>query len=79
MVARPPSGPGLTVVTGRNGSGTSSFAEAAELALTGVSSRGNDKQSNKPLWRNLHAAGQSEITVGLVCALLAAVAVTAPP
>lgn len=27
-------GPGLTVVAGRNGSGKSSFAEAAELALT---------------------------------------------
>lgn len=28
-------GPGLTVVTGRNGSGKSTFAEAAELTLTG--------------------------------------------
>ena len=27
-------GPGLTVITGRNGSGKSSFAEAAEIALT---------------------------------------------
>ncbi len=28
-------GPGLTLVTGRNGSGKSSFAEAAEFVLTG--------------------------------------------
>ena len=32
-------GPGLTLVVGRNGSGKSSFAEAAELALTGECSR----------------------------------------
>src|SRR5688500_12718981 len=32
-------GPGLTLVVGRNGSGKSSFAEAAELALTGTASR----------------------------------------
>ncbi|MGH9170809.1 MAG: AAA family ATPase [Acidimicrobiales bacterium] len=31
--------PGLTIITGRNGSGKSSFAEAAELAFTGKSSR----------------------------------------
>src|SRR5688572_23219119 len=29
-------GPGLTLVVGRNGSGKSTFAEAAELALTGT-------------------------------------------
>jgi hypothetical protein len=32
-------GPRLAVVTGRNGSGKSSFAEAAELALTGENER----------------------------------------
>ena len=38
-------GPGLTVVTGRNGSGKSSFAEAAELALTGENKRWADRSS----------------------------------
>lgn len=32
-------GPGLTLIVGRNGSGKSSFAEAAELAVTGASRR----------------------------------------
>ncbi len=32
-------GPGLTLVVGRNGSGKSSFAEAAEVLLTGTSLR----------------------------------------
>lgn len=38
-------GPGLTVVTGRNGSGKSSFAEAIDVALTGENRRwaGNEK------------------------------------
>ncbi|WP_218133919.1 AAA family ATPase [Lentzea fradiae] len=49
-------GPGLTVVTGRNGSGKSSFAEAAELALTGDNARwtraGHDVWRQG--WRNLH-------------------------
>ena len=65
-------GPGLTVVTGRNGSGKSSFAEAAELVLTGDSSRWSEKQNNKALWtqgwRNLHAVGPTEIEVELVAA-----------
>lgn len=63
-------GPGLTVVTGRNGSGKSSFAEAAELVLTGDNSRWRDRQTNKALWtqgwRNLHATGPTEVEVGLV-------------
>lgn len=63
-------GPGLTVVTGRNGSGKSSFAEAAELALTGENSRWRDRQNNKTLWvqgwRNLHASGATEIEVEFV-------------
>jgi recombinational DNA repair ATPase RecF len=65
-------GPGLTVITGRNGSGKSSFAEAAELALTGANSRWTEKQNNKPLWlggwRNLHAIGPTEIAVDLISA-----------
>ena len=48
-------GPGLTVVTGRNGSGKSSFAEAAELALTGENKRWSDRTAMwKDGWRNLH-------------------------
>lgn len=65
-------GPGLTVVTGRNGSGKSTFAEAAELALTGENARWSGKQNNKPLWtqgwRNLHATGPTEIEVEFVAA-----------
>lgn len=63
-------GPGLTVITGRNGSGKSSFAEAAELVLTGDNSRWRDRQTNKALWvqgwRNLHASGPTEVEVDLV-------------
>lgn len=48
-------GPGLTVVAGRNGSGKSSFAEAAELAVTGGNRRWDDKASAwREGWRNLH-------------------------
>ncbi|QFS89940.1 recombination protein F [Mycobacterium sp. THAF192] len=47
--------PGLTVISGRNGSGKSSFAEAVELALTGTSYRWRDKQALwSESWRNLH-------------------------
>ncbi|WP_434447993.1 AAA family ATPase [Lentzea sp. E54] len=51
-------GPGLTVVTGRNGSGKSSFAEAAELALTGYNARWTRARHDVWLqgWRNLHQA-----------------------
>ncbi|WP_280314977.1 AAA family ATPase [Nocardia wallacei] len=41
-------GPGLTLVVGRNGSGKSSFAEAAELALTGVNRRWEGRSA---VWR----------------------------
>ncbi|MDP5184398.1 AAA family ATPase [Blastococcus sp. BMG 814] len=48
-------GPGLTLVVGRNGSGKSSFAEAAEIALTGVNARWASRSSVwKESWRNLH-------------------------
>jgi DNA repair exonuclease SbcCD ATPase subunit len=65
-------GPGLTVVTGRNGSGKSSFAEATELALTGDNVRWSAKQNNQALWRqgwrNLHGDDPAEIEVDLLIA-----------
>jgi recombinational DNA repair ATPase RecF len=49
-------GPGLTLVVGRNGSGKSSFAEAAELALTGANARWERKSKVwRDGWRNLHS------------------------
>lgn len=60
-------GPGLTLVTGRNGSGKSSFAEAAELALTGTSGRWKGRTAVwRDGWRNLHRAGSASIAVDLV-------------
>ena len=57
-------GPGLTLVVGRNGSGKSSFAEAAEFALTGDARRWSDKsQEWKDGWRNLHVEADPEIKV----------------
>jgi len=48
-------GPGLTLVVGRNGSGKSSFAEALELLLTGDNSRWSTRSAIwKEGWRNLH-------------------------
>ena len=65
LLAIPP-GPGLTVVTGRNGSGKSSFAEAAELALTGENKRWADRSAVwKEGWRNLHAPDPTAISVQL--------------
>ena len=62
-------GPGLTLVTGRNGSGKSSFAEAAELALTGNSGRWSGRTAVwKDGWRNLHTDGPTAVTVDLVTA-----------
>ena len=60
-------GPGLTVVTGRNGSGKSSFAEAAQLALTGENKRWSDRTAVwKDGWRNLHDPDTTAIAVELV-------------
>jgi recombinational DNA repair ATPase RecF len=57
-------GPGLTLVTGRNGSGKSSLAEAAELALTGQNRRWADRAAVwKEGWRNLHKPGAPAIAV----------------
>jgi len=61
-----PAGHGLTLVVGRNGSGKSSFAEAAELALTGDSARWADKNSVwRTGWRNLHVPDPCAISVEL--------------
>ncbi|WP_432824756.1 AAA family ATPase [Dactylosporangium sp. CA-092794] len=59
-------GPGLTLVVGRNGSGKSSFAEGAEVALTGR----NDRLTTSPAewrkqWRNVHDGGNAEVAVEL--------------
>lgn len=54
-VLRLQAGPGLTLVVGRNGSGKSSFAEAAEVALTGTNARWTGRVKVwKEGWRNLH-------------------------
>lgn len=59
-------GPGLTIVTGRNGSGKSSFAEAAEFALTGQNKRWDGRSSVwQEGWRNLHATETPRIHVRL--------------
>jgi energy-coupling factor transporter ATP-binding protein EcfA2 len=59
-------GPGLTLVTGRNGSGKSSLAEAAELALTGDNKRWADRATVwKEGWRNLHEREATAIEIDL--------------
>ncbi|WP_328927642.1 AAA family ATPase [Streptomyces sp. NBC_00190] len=59
-------GPGLTVVAGRNGSGKSSFAEAAEMVLTGDNFRWQDRtQVWKQGWRNLHDHSAPQVSVRL--------------
>jgi ABC-type branched-subunit amino acid transport system ATPase component len=57
---------GLTLVVGRNGSGKSTFAEAAELTLTGDSSRWAENTSVfREGWRNLHHGSPCQTQVGL--------------
>lgn len=64
-----PPGPGLTLVTGRNGSGKSSFAEAAELTLTGDCGRWSGRTAVwRDGWRNLHYPTESTVAVDLVSA-----------
>ncbi|MEU7767994.1 AAA family ATPase [Nocardia sp. NPDC049190] len=64
-----PPGPGLTLVVGRNGSGKSSFAEAAELALTGGNRRWDGRSAAwREGWRNLHDGSAARIELALLSA-----------
>ncbi len=56
-------GAGLTVITGRNGSGKSSLAESIELLLTGDNARWSDKKNSdlRKGWKNLHHPGDTQI------------------
>ncbi|MFN6549537.1 AAA family ATPase [Mycolicibacterium septicum] len=56
---------GITVISGRNGSGKSSFAEALEYALTGTSYRWEAKKGQQwqASWRNLHAGEPAFIKI----------------
>lgn len=64
-----PPGPGLTLVVGRNGSGKSSFAEAAELALTGGNRRWDGRSAAwREGWRNLHEGAATRIELELLTA-----------
>lgn len=58
--------PGLTIVSGRNGSGKSSFAEALEVALTSTSYRwAKGSVQWGDAWRNLHTTAEPEVQVVL--------------
>ncbi|TCJ99698.1 AAA domain-containing protein [Nocardia alba] len=62
-------GPGLTLVVGRNGSGKSSFAEAAEFALTGGNRRWDGRSTAwREGWRNLHEPDAARIDLELLTA-----------
>ena len=62
-------GPGLTVVCGRNGTGKSSFAEAAELVLTGENKRWSLRSKDwQDGWHNLHVDAPRRISVSFVAA-----------
>jgi len=66
-VLRMPAQPGLIVVSGRNGSGKSSFAEGLEVALTGRSARLASKSGVwLSRWRNLHEQDSVHVAVRLM-------------
>ncbi|KAB8314730.1 MOSC domain-containing protein, partial [Tolypothrix campylonemoides VB511288] len=58
-------GRGLTIVSGRNGSGKSSFAEAAELLFTNACSRFSTPVASEG-WRNRHETHAPLISADLV-------------
>lgn len=59
-------GPGLVVISGRNGSGKSTVAEALELALTGRSYRWHNRTAVWTQdWRNLHRGADAGIRLEL--------------
>ncbi|MET9112968.1 AAA family ATPase [Streptomyces longwoodensis] len=59
-------GPRLTLVTGRNGSGKSSFAEAVEITLTGDNARWRGRSDIwRKSWRNLHHGQEPQVAVEL--------------
>ncbi|MCY3586251.1 MAG: AAA family ATPase [Acidimicrobiaceae bacterium] len=58
--------PGLTLVTGRNGTGKSSIVEGVEFVLTGQSLRWAGRSvERKAGWRNLHSPAQPQAVVTL--------------
>ncbi|GAA1814485.1 AAA family ATPase [Agromyces neolithicus] len=60
-------GPGLTIITGRNGSGKSSFAEALEMALTRTTYRWAHRSKQwEDAWRNIHSPNPARVDVTLV-------------
>ena len=60
-------GPGVTLVVGRNGSGKSSFAEAAEVLFTGDNQRWAKRSAAwKEGWRNLHEPDPCELQSALL-------------
>lgn len=62
-----PTGPGLTLVVGRNGSGKSSFAEGLEVLLTGDLRRWQERSAIwRESWRNLHSSDTTSVEAQLV-------------
>ncbi|MFK0255989.1 AAA family ATPase [Streptomyces sp. NPDC090445] len=58
--------PGVSLVVGRNGSGKSSLADAAEVAFTGAKAHRHGQGATRGgSWRNLHDGGSPRIEVKL--------------